>query len=51
VLIFVAALLIPTFHAYSEYEKYGDVREVVLLILIYAPWAQFLRLFTGYIVY
>lgn len=48
VLIVAATLLIPTFHAYSEYEKYGDVREVVLLILIYAPWVQFVRTFVAY---
>jgi len=43
-----AVLLVPTFHSYSEYKKYGDFREVVLLFMVYAPWVQFVRLFTGY---
>lgn len=47
VAIVAANLLILTFHAYFVYEKYGDLRTVVLLIMIYAPWAQFARLFTG----
>lgn len=44
--IVVAALLIPTFHAYFLYD--GDVREVVLLVMIYAPWVHFIRLFVAY---
>lgn len=44
--IVAAALLIPTFHIYSEYE--GDFREVILLVLIYAPWVQFVRLLMVY---
>lgn len=42
-------LLVPTFHAYFEYNKYGDIREVVLLLMIYAPWLWLVRMFLGYV--
>jgi len=41
--IVIITLLIPTFHAYFAYKKYGDIRMVMMIILIYAPWVQFVR--------
>jgi len=48
VIIVVFVLLIPTYHTYVEYDDHGDFIQVVLLFMVYAPWAQFVRLFTGY---
>ena len=48
VAIVAVTLLIPTFHAYFAYEKYRDIGIVVMLVLIYAPWVQFVRLFSVY---
>lgn len=47
-IIVVTALLIPILHVYYEYERHGKIREVVLLVLIYAPWVQFVRMLTVY---
>lgn len=40
-------LLVPTFHAYLRYD--GDIREIVLLVLIYAPWVQLIRMGIAYL--
>ena len=48
VTVVVFVLLIPTYHMYIEYNDHGDFIQVVLLFIVYAPWAQFIRLFTGY---
>ncbi len=44
VIIVVATLLIPVFQVHYEYEDHGSIREIVLILLIYAPWVQFVRL-------
>lgn len=48
VIIVVFILLFPTYHAYIEYDDHGDFIQVVLLFIVYAPWAQFVRFFIGY---
>jgi hypothetical protein len=49
VIIVIFVLLVPTCHAYVEYNKHGEFIQVILLFMVYAPWAQFVRLFTGYV--
>lgn len=50
VIVVVFALLVLTYHAwmYIEYDEHGDVIQVMLLLMVYAPWVQFVRLFTWY---
>jgi hypothetical protein len=45
--LLTVTLLVPTFHAYLRYD--GDLREVVLLVLIYAPWVQLIRMGIAYL--
>jgi hypothetical protein len=48
VAIFVLFVLaIPALHAYLRYD--GDLREVVLLFMIYAPWVHFFRPLAEYL--
>jgi len=44
VLFAAGVLLAPASHAYFQYDEHEDFRRVVLLVMIYAPWAQILRL-------
>ena len=48
VVVVSVVLLVPTYHAYTEYNKHEDFIQIVMLFMVYAPWAQFIRLFTGY---
>lgn len=48
VIIVVATLFIPALQAYYEYKDHGIVREVVVIVLIYAPWVQFVRIWVVY---
>jgi len=48
VAIFVLFVLyVPILHAYFRYD--GDLREVVLLFMIYAPWVHFFRPLAEYL--
>jgi|GEM_PF-4847008 len=43
--LFAAGILFaPASHAYFQYDTHEDFRRVVLLVMVYAPWAQILRL-------
>lgn len=47
VLFVVAVLLVPAYHAYSDYDTHGNVRRGILLVMVYAPWVQIVRLLTA----